>query len=481
MARIVLVADDSPTIQKRAQGILKGEGFAVETVSNGVAAIKKLALVDPLLVLADVSMPGRDGYEVCEFVKSSKEHCHVPVLLVASDLEPYDAERGARVRADGKIKKPFEPQELISVVARFAAQAEALSPAAVPAEASTVGAPSVSEPTYPEFSAADELAEEGSPQGIHELPHFTEGIAFAAPSDEMYAGSPEPPPAFQSENLPEQPAAEISAGPDGGGAFEPWVGGTAPAVPEPSIMPESAEESEPPETPPSSEGGATVVDVPTPVAPELEAATASRPAEEPEEVPEQVAEAPIALGHGLDQSHTDSEQKTQVEAAELLAPIQEPSDSSSEPVYVEEAEQTPSETAEPSAPERPMIFRAPAQIAEPVLSDELAPPAGELEPPPVPAISPDGSSLADAGSGQAQLTREQPEAPPDGSAPAGPAAEAVPRVSEIDWGLVYSIVHKVVLKMSTSDTPAERIEEAARNLTKDIVAELNAKWAEPHT
>ena len=95
MARIVLVADDSPTIQKRALGILKGEGFEVETVSNGVAAIKRLAVLHPVVVLADVSMPGRDGYEVCEFVKKSPELSQVPVLLVASDMEPYDEARGA--------------------------------------------------------------------------------------------------------------------------------------------------------------------------------------------------------------------------------------------------------------------------------------------------------------------------------------------------------------------------------------------------
>ena len=77
MARLILVADDSPTIQRRAQGILQGEGFVVETVPNGVAAIRKLPQLRPVLVLADVSMPGKDGYEVCDFVKTSKDLHHV--------------------------------------------------------------------------------------------------------------------------------------------------------------------------------------------------------------------------------------------------------------------------------------------------------------------------------------------------------------------------------------------------------------------
>ena len=133
MARLILLADDSPTIQRRAQRILQGEGFEVETVSNGVAAIKKLPKMQPVLVLADVSMPGKDGYEVCDYVKTSADLHHVPVLLVASDLEPYDEQRGAQVGADGIIKKPFAPHDLIAMVAKFAALGEApASPPALP-------------------------------------------------------------------------------------------------------------------------------------------------------------------------------------------------------------------------------------------------------------------------------------------------------------------------------------------------------------
>ena len=125
MARLILIADDSPIIQRKAQRILQDEGFEVQTVSNGVAAVKKLPVIQPVLVLADVSMPGKDGYEVCEFVKTSPGLRHVPVLLVGSDLEPYDEQRGARVRADGIIKKPFSSHDLIAMVKRFAALANA--------------------------------------------------------------------------------------------------------------------------------------------------------------------------------------------------------------------------------------------------------------------------------------------------------------------------------------------------------------------
>ena len=133
MARSILIADDSPIVQRIAQKILREEGFEVETVSNGVAAIKKLPAMQPVLVLADVSMPGKDGYEVCEFVKTSADLLHVPVLLVGSDLEPYDEKRGQQVRADGIIKKPFTAQDLIDMVAKFTGPGEAAAYRSTPA------------------------------------------------------------------------------------------------------------------------------------------------------------------------------------------------------------------------------------------------------------------------------------------------------------------------------------------------------------
>ncbi len=193
MARIVLVADDSPTIQKRAMGILKGEGFEVETVSNGVAAIKRLAVIHPVVVLADVSMPGRDGYEVCDYVKKSPDHSQVPVLLVASDMEPYDSARGAAVGADGIIKKPFEARELISLVVKFAEQFEA---ATVANPEAPVAPPPKREPTE-EIAAAGDAPDNAPTIVQHVDPAFSapEGVAFEEPGGGgSHEFPPEPPP-----------------------------------------------------------------------------------------------------------------------------------------------------------------------------------------------------------------------------------------------------------------------------------------------
>lgn len=167
MARLILVADDSPIIQRKAQKILEDEGFEVQTVSNGVAAVKKLPALQPALVLADVSMPGKDGYEVCEFVKTSAGLRHVPVLLVGSDLEPYDEPRGAKVRADGVIKKPFTPQDLVAMVTRLTGPANApeslpeLAGTTVAASPEALPGGSVDSPIIPAEPVLREEGEEG--------------------------------------------------------------------------------------------------------------------------------------------------------------------------------------------------------------------------------------------------------------------------------------------------------------------------------
>jgi CheY-like chemotaxis protein len=125
MTGTILVADDNLTNQRTATEMLTQEGFEVVTVGNGMAALKKLSTLRPLVVLADVDMPGKDGYEVCEFVKHQPELSRVRVLLAVNDTDPYDQKRGARARADGIIKKPFDRKELVSVIIRYANEFEA--------------------------------------------------------------------------------------------------------------------------------------------------------------------------------------------------------------------------------------------------------------------------------------------------------------------------------------------------------------------
>ncbi|MBZ5727157.1 MAG: response regulator [Acidobacteriia bacterium] len=115
MSRILLV-DDSPHAQRMGERILSDEGYEVVTVSNADSALIRLADVDPDVVLADTVMPGRTGYEICQYLKMSPRHRHVRVILTAGVLEPLDEVHSQRVEADGILKKPFEASALLAAV-----------------------------------------------------------------------------------------------------------------------------------------------------------------------------------------------------------------------------------------------------------------------------------------------------------------------------------------------------------------------------
>ncbi len=116
MAKI-LVADDNSNIQKMVGLALKDQGIEVIAVGNGEAAVRKIADLRPDLVLADVFMPVRNGYEVCKFVKDDASLAHIPVILLVGAFDPLDEQEAQRVGADGVLKKPFVPPDpLISMV-----------------------------------------------------------------------------------------------------------------------------------------------------------------------------------------------------------------------------------------------------------------------------------------------------------------------------------------------------------------------------
>ncbi len=116
MAKI-LVADDNSNIQKMVGLALKDHGIEVVAVGNGEAAVRKIADIRPDLVLADVFMPVRNGYEVCKFVKEDPSLAHIPVILLVGAFDPLDEQEAQRSGADGVLKKPFVPPDpLISMV-----------------------------------------------------------------------------------------------------------------------------------------------------------------------------------------------------------------------------------------------------------------------------------------------------------------------------------------------------------------------------
>jgi CheY-like chemotaxis protein len=142
----ILVADDNSNIQRMVGLALRDQGIEVVAVGNGEAAVRKISDIRPDLVLADVFMPVRNGYEVCQYVKTDPSLAHIPVILLVGAFDPLDEQEAQRVGADGVLKKPFVPPDpLISMVK------SALARAGV----SLTGAPVA--PAQPPRAAADLL------------------------------------------------------------------------------------------------------------------------------------------------------------------------------------------------------------------------------------------------------------------------------------------------------------------------------------
>ncbi len=111
---IILLADDSPHAQRMGERILLDEGFEVVSVTNGETALLRMTDVDPDLVIADVFLPGRSGFEICRAIKS--EYRHVRVILTAGLLEPFDEDEARRAGCDAILKKPFEASLVMQTI-----------------------------------------------------------------------------------------------------------------------------------------------------------------------------------------------------------------------------------------------------------------------------------------------------------------------------------------------------------------------------
>src|SRR5437588_485195 len=107
------------TAQNMGKKILSEAGYDVVAVSNGAAAVRRIAGQTPDIIILDVYMPGYSGLEVCEKVRASLDTLKIPVLLTVGKMEPYKPEDANRVKADGIIIKPFEASDLLAIVKKF--------------------------------------------------------------------------------------------------------------------------------------------------------------------------------------------------------------------------------------------------------------------------------------------------------------------------------------------------------------------------
>lgn len=118
MKRTILLADDSPTIRRLVTQTFAGANFQIAEVSNGEAAIKQLEELQPQpsIVLADIYMPGKNGYEVCTYVRNHERFRETPVVLLVGAFDAFDEQVAKDCGATANITKPFEPGALIDLV-----------------------------------------------------------------------------------------------------------------------------------------------------------------------------------------------------------------------------------------------------------------------------------------------------------------------------------------------------------------------------
>ena len=123
MSRIVsasiLVVDDEPNIVLSLEFLLKQAGFRVRTVSNGEAALAAIAQEPPDLVLLDVMIPGRDGYAVCQEIRSNPAWRDMRIIMLTAKGGDIQREKGLSLGADEYVTKPFSTRELVERVRRM--------------------------------------------------------------------------------------------------------------------------------------------------------------------------------------------------------------------------------------------------------------------------------------------------------------------------------------------------------------------------
>ncbi|MGQ9617348.1 MAG: response regulator [Candidatus Aminicenantia bacterium] len=108
MGERILLADDSFTIQKVVSLALADEDYEIRTVSNGDMVMDTIREFKPDLILLDINLSGKNGYELCEMIKSSPLYSHIPVVLLRGTFEPYDPEKLKGLRFEDIITKPFD-------------------------------------------------------------------------------------------------------------------------------------------------------------------------------------------------------------------------------------------------------------------------------------------------------------------------------------------------------------------------------------
>ena len=119
MAYKILVVDDEPTIVRLMEFILARQGHEMIVAVNGEEALEKIKSQRPDLVLLDIMMPRIDGYEVAQRLRADPATVSLPIIMLSAKAQDEDIRRGVEVGVDEYVTKPFTPDHLVQVVAKY--------------------------------------------------------------------------------------------------------------------------------------------------------------------------------------------------------------------------------------------------------------------------------------------------------------------------------------------------------------------------
>jgi CheY-like chemotaxis protein len=473
VAHTLLLADDSVTIQRVIELTFADEDVRVVAVSDGDQAVERLKASPPDIVLADIGMPGKNGYEVAQFIRHTPALSHIPVVLLTGAFEPVDQARAAEAGCDSVLAKPFEPQAVISRVKELLAR----RPGATAAPATPAAPSSMRMDQQPEaaIAPAGQVASV-SPEALDDYfdkldAAFSAFSPSAAPPPDSgaqsqpqgepieidwFRSSPDAGPAAPSVERRDTPGADIAAelgltyaSPEPPAAFEP------PTFEPPVFMPPAFD---PPvlDAPAAPAGQASV---PQPVAePTAHVAATTATGAHDYEAELAAAFAPTWVEEATAGAHVIP---TEAQAAPLVGVAQTPAP----PVAV-------APPHDPTVAAAPRPEAAPVAVAEP----QALPPIAVAAPPPAPKptalqalpVVAQMPSLTDAFAALLGAEAHEPQA-----SVAWPAAPA-PAVSD---ELIEAIVRRVLDRLTDTvvrETVAETVSRVAEQLVRDEIERIKA-------
>ena len=120
----VMVIDDSKTIRRTAESLLKREGCEVITATDGFEALAMVADLHPDVIFVDIMMPRLDGYQTCALIKHNPDYKNIPVIMLSSKDGLFDRARGRIVGSEQYLTKPFTKDELLGAIRRHVSRDE---------------------------------------------------------------------------------------------------------------------------------------------------------------------------------------------------------------------------------------------------------------------------------------------------------------------------------------------------------------------